>query len=177
MAVSSLRNKIWYDETGDRPILYHDILVNATNNLKECGPEFLHEFSPDKIVPYDDRYLANWPAETYQIAMADASLDARQIVLTTEHEQVRRSFIYQIQDLQLNPSGLSVDTYKLLLFPFWVTQYSLENQNYQIIINGQNGSLHGQKPHGRVEQWLDKLNRDGVICIFFIRVDKWFEKG
>jgi len=151
------KNKQWYDETGERPILSHDILVNATRNLKVCEPEFLYEFSPDKIVPYDERYLANWPAETYQISMADASLDARQFVLTTEHEQVRRSFMVQIQDLTLNPANLSVDTYKLLLFPLWITQYIYENQSYQIIINGQNGSIHGQKPPGRVVQWLDKL--------------------
>ncbi len=151
------KNKMWYDEHGERPILYHDILVNATKNLKECEPEFLHGFSREKIVSYDDRYLANWPAETYQISIADASLDARQSVLANEHDQVRRSIMFQVQDLQLNPSNLSVDTYKLLLFPFWVTQYTFESQNYQVIINGQNGSIHGQRPPGRVVQWLDKL--------------------
>jgi hypothetical protein len=148
---------MWNDEHGDRPILYQDILVNATKNLKECEPEFLREFSHDKIISYDVRYLANWPAETYQIPMADASLEARQSVLTIEYEQVRCSFMYQIRDLELNTSGMSVDPYKLLLFPFWVTRYTFESQSYQIIINGQNGAIHGQRPPGRVVQWLDKL--------------------
>ncbi|HMD89580.1 MAG TPA: hypothetical protein VKF38_10495 [Anaerolineaceae bacterium] len=151
------KNKMWYEEQGEQPILYHDILVNATRNLKECAPEFLHEFPLAKIVSFDDRYLANWLAETYQIAMADASLDARQAVLAIETEQIKRNFMNQNQDLELNSSGMSVATYKLLLFPFWVTQYSFENQYYQIIINGQNGLVKGQRPPGRVEQWLDKL--------------------
>jgi hypothetical protein len=151
------KNKMWNDEHGDRPILYQDILVNATRNLKECEPEFLREFSHDKVVAYDDRYLANWPAETYQLSMADASLEARQSVLSIEHEQVRRSFMGQIRDLELNTSGMSVDAYKLLLFPFWVTSYVFESQTYQIIINGENGVVHGQKPPGLVVQWLDKL--------------------
>jgi len=153
------KNKMWVDEHGDRPILYQDILVNATKNLKEFKPEFLGEFSHDKIVPYDDRFLANWPAETYQIPMADGSLEARQAVLVIEHKQVKRSFMYTIRDLELNTSGMSVDSFKLLLFPFWVTRYTYESQTYQIIINGQNGAVHGQKPPGQVLQWLDKLIR------------------
>jgi uncharacterized CHY-type Zn-finger protein len=151
------KNKMWIDEHGECPILYQDIRVNGTKNLKECEPEFLREFSHDKIVSYDDRYLANWPAETYQITMADASLEARQLVLAIESEQVRRSFMSQSRDLGFNTSGMAVDAYELLLFPFWITRYTLENQSYQIIINGQNGAIHGQRPAGKVAQWLDRI--------------------
>jgi len=37
-------------------------------------------FNLDALVAYDPYYLAGWPAETYQVSPADASLLARQRV-------------------------------------------------------------------------------------------------
>ena len=51
--------------------------IPASRKLSAVFLKLIATFELKAVKPYDPRYLANWPAEVYDIPMAEASLDAR----------------------------------------------------------------------------------------------------
>src|SRR5215207_3464309 len=59
------------------PVQVNDLPIPASRKLSAVFLKLIPTFELKGIKPYDPRYLANWPAEVYDIPMAEASLDAR----------------------------------------------------------------------------------------------------
>jgi hypothetical protein len=38
------------------------------------------------------------------------------------------------------------ESFKLVLLPIWTARYQYRDKTYQIAVNGQTGSVHGQAP-------------------------------
>ena len=66
----------------------------------ECAEE-LRAFDLKQAVPFDERYLADWPAETYTINVGDASLEARRWTYEFEKNSVRGRFLQSVRDLDV----------------------------------------------------------------------------
>ncbi len=58
------------------PVVVSDVPVAATRKLGKLLENALTGFGMAEAVPYDPRFLSDWPAEVYEISMSDASLDA-----------------------------------------------------------------------------------------------------
>jgi DNA-directed RNA polymerase subunit RPC12/RpoP len=145
----------WVEEHNEKSIYHSNILVLASDKLtRECA-EGIYHFSLDSLVPFDDRYLANWPAETYKIAVGDASLLARQRVLMIERDLIRNGFLTSVQNLVLNTSAMSIDSFKLILLPVWLSHFKVEEVSYQVLINGQTAQVFGKRPPGKLQNWVD----------------------
>jgi len=130
-------------------ILEDDILVPATHTLPQDLSGVFDKFLIQEAVSYDSAYLANWPTALYEISVSDASLLARQVVLKkgkkTAHMQALAR-VPNIQNFQILPTDIAVLSYKLVLLPFWITNYRHEDTVYTVVINGQTGQVSGQKP-------------------------------
>jgi hypothetical protein len=104
-------------------------------NLKD-----LLDFSPD--------FLAGWVSLTYDYPLSDASLKAREKVLN----KVRRSLYSVVEPMRskrnFNISGgkWSGFTYKHVLLPLYVGNYTYQGKPYHLLVNGQTGKVGGEKP-------------------------------
>ncbi|HEY9076119.1 MAG TPA: hypothetical protein VIO61_06225 [Anaerolineaceae bacterium] len=147
----------WVPSTGARPVAYRSILVAATPRLQEAFNAELKNYDLAAVVPYDPRYLANWVAETYQIPVAQASLEARRLALDREKDFIATMFIQPVRNLSFSSGGMIVDTFRLLLAPAWLTHYTLKNEQYTVFINGQSGRVRAEKPVGQVRGWFERL--------------------
>lgn len=150
----------WVAASGNKAIFYDDVLVPAGDRLPaSLVKKGLRGFDFDKMVAYDSRYLAAWPAERYTLSMADASLKARgKLVRAMRHNpaEITRGRGY-VKDLVLNSNGMVIESFKLILLPFWVVHYKQEGEVYEIVLNGQSGQVHGEKPEsiaGKLVSWL-----------------------
>jgi DNA-directed RNA polymerase subunit RPC12/RpoP len=148
-------NRQTVTRTGRRYLLADDILVAAVAHHSPLITQVADTFDLAQLVAFDPRYLADWPAETYEIAVADASLQARQKAL----KQMRSSSDSWLQgeearSLTLRSTGLIVESYRLLLLPIWLTHYRWEGRPYDIVINGQTQAIQGQQPARSWRQWL-----------------------
>ena len=152
------RGDDWVPVNGSKQLLLDDVLVPATDKLPAALVDVLHSFTPEGLVPYDSRYLADWPAERYQITLAEASLRARKQVLKDLRKrpyEVTRG--ENVNDLTLNSSGMMVESFKLVLLPLWMVHYKVEGAVYDVLVNGQNGRIVGQFPQtavGKLVSWL-----------------------
>jgi hypothetical protein len=48
-----------------------------------------------------------------------------------------------IFDLNCSPSAISITSYRLILLPVWVADYSFEGKPRRAVINGQTGAIQG----------------------------------
>jgi len=115
------------------------------------------------VQPYDPRYLADWPAELYDIPMADASLDARsQTVNIVKRDLPSKAGLVKL--ISTSSANMTIDSFRLNLLPVWMTEIWLENRSHLVIISGQNDivqsdiSIKSDKP--KIKDWLGDLLKD-----------------
>ncbi len=144
-------------EEGSHPVLEDDILVPASQKLPaDLIVDAAKGYALSGVVPYDEAYLADWPAEVYDVSVSDASLVARREMLEKARRSVQTHLsasLGYVKDLRLNTSGVLVESFKLILLPVWVARYYNEGEVYHVVINGQTGDVWAQEPRS----WLQKL--------------------
>jgi DNA-directed RNA polymerase subunit RPC12/RpoP len=152
------RGDDWVPVSGSKHIFYDDVLVPATKRLPKPLAKEVYHFDYEQLVAYDARYLADWPAERYQLTLSDASLQARKQVVTEIRRKPHKiTYGEYIKDFSLNSKGMIVESYKLILVPLWMLHFKVEDTVYDVIINGQMGNVRGERPQnvvGKLFSWL-----------------------
>jgi DNA-directed RNA polymerase subunit RPC12/RpoP len=138
-----------------------NLLIPASPRLPEACLPALPGYDLQESEPYSDLYLANWPAETYQETVSDASVEARERVFKAAQDKVKNKLLLdQVRDLRFSSLGLIIETYDLVLLPAWLTSYTaqdLESRRYDVLVNGQTGAVTGARPPTGLAAFLDRL--------------------
>jgi hypothetical protein len=142
------------------PVLINDLAVPASRKLSAVFLRLIPTFDLSAAKPYDPRFLADWPAEVYDIPLAEASLDARgQAYARLKAELPER--LAPMRILSSSSAKMSVESFKLVLVPVWMTELPFGGRAHLILINGQNGvtasDLTEKKPKGGLMDWLGDL--------------------
>lgn len=148
----------WVPVTGVHILLRDDVKVLGRRHAIAAVASGVDSFQLEALVPYDSRYLADWPAEQYQITLADASLLARQQVL----KEMRRNPVSltggrSVRRLKFRSQGMAIDSFKLLLVPVWITHYRLDGRTEDVAINGQSNQIMagpGKSLLGKLFDWI-----------------------
>jgi len=131
--------------SGEYPAQFVGICVPGSHKLADLLRRIVDEYNLIGAPTYSSRYLAGWPAEIYDVVMSDAALDARKIAV----DRVRMG-IHQDQgevlDLNYSPANISISSYRLILVPIWITNYSGGDKFERVVINGQTGTVHAEIP-------------------------------
>ncbi len=154
-------NDTWIPQTGSHLVYENDLLVAASHSLGAALLEEVVTFPPDRIIPYDARYLADWHAETYQVEVGDASLVARARILEKSRPKIAAGITDNFRDLQVSTTRLVIESYKLILLPLWIARYRFEKKWFSVVVNGQTGAVRGEKPLRGIGGWIaDLLDRN-----------------
>ncbi len=156
------KNDKWIPRNGLKAVYKDDLPVPASHALPKSLAGVMEEFDFKQVMPYDPVYLADWPAETYEISVSDASLVARHRTFTEARAAIPRGYFGQIKDLKLNSMGLIIESFKLVLLPLWIGRYLHQEEKgdekrYIVVVNGQTGMVYGEKPSqglGKLWAWL-----------------------
>ena len=146
------------------PVLVDDLPIPASRKLSAVFLELIPSFELKSVKPYDPRYLADWPAEVYDIPMAEASLDAR----GQAYAKYREELPYKISPARVvstSSAKMAIDSFKLVLLPVWMTELPFGGRGHLILINGQNGVVASDLPdkkarNGGLMNWLGDLLED-----------------
>ncbi len=141
------------------PVQVNDLPIPASRKLSGVFLKMIPAFDLKAIKPYDPRYLANWPAEVYDIPMAEASLDAR-----------ARTLAFYKRDLPDGRTGMrlvttssanmTVEAFRLDLLPIWMTEIPFGGRTHLLLINGQNGVVASdsfERSSGGLMEFLSDL--------------------
>lgn len=148
----------WVPISGSHLPFFDDMLIPASHKTPEALTKGYAEFDLTGLVAYDAGYLADWPAERYQVPLADASLIARKKALKSLRQNASRLTRGElVRDLRLNSQGLIIESFKHILLPLWVAHFQVEGTAYDVVVNGQNGRVHGNRPQGAAGKFLARL--------------------
>jgi hypothetical protein len=120
------------------PVLMDDLPVPASRKLSAVLLNLIPTFELKAVKPYDPRFLADWPAEVYDIPMAEASLDARSLV----YSQYKNDLPNRLSGMRIthfSSAKLAVQSFKLVLLPVWISELPFDGREHLVLINGQNG--------------------------------------
>jgi hypothetical protein len=151
------REDDWIPKTGAHAVYENDLTVAASHTLGASVSEEINQFPLEHLVHYDAGFIADWPAETYQIPVSDASLVARWRTLDKTRRPIETSILGHYKDLSLNTMHLVVESYKLILVPLWISRYHVENTWHTVIVNGQTGNVRGEKPASGMRKLFSSL--------------------
>ncbi len=140
--------------SGTYPVFVNDLPVPAASHLPELLMNLLPEYDFSTAPAYDPRYLAGWPAEVYERSMSDASLQARQELISGLRKTIERDF-FNISNLKYSTADIFISSFKLAFIPVWLTEIPYKGQNLLIAINGSSGAVHGQDSQHSILNWLE----------------------
>ena len=148
----------WVPKSGGRYMYYDDVMIPGSKRAAQMLIKRLDDFDMADLVEYDARYLADWPAERYKLALADASLVARkQVRKDLDRNSFKVTGGESVHSLRISTQHLTIDSFKLILVPLWIAHYKLEGTVYDVTINGQTKKVRGDRPQnvvGKLFSWL-----------------------
>lgn len=146
----------WKWQDGETTFFYDDFLppgarVLPADLLSRIGP-----FDLAQLMHYRPEFLAGWPAGTYDVSLAQASLDTRAAVVRDASKKLWTKALpgHHIATLQVLRSEYSGQTFQLVLLPVWVGTYNYRGQIYRVLANGQTGKVAGDRPADRMKVTL-----------------------
>ena len=143
------------------PVQINDLPIPAARKLSAVFLKLIPTFELRAVKPYEPGYLANWPAEVYDIPMAEASLDARARGLA-HYKNDLPNLITPVKLISTSSADMTIESFRLNLLPVWMTELSFDGREHLVLINGMNGEVRSDAPEksskaGGLMDWLSDL--------------------
>lgn len=127
------------------PVLEDDKPILASRKLSSVFQELISSYELKSLKAYDPRYLSNWPAEIYDVPMADASLEARSQVYKS-YRDFLPSYLTHGKIIHTSSARIVIESFKLNLLPVWMTELHFGGREHLVLINGQSGVVASDLP-------------------------------
>ena len=142
------------------PVQVNDLPIPAARKLSAVFLKLIPTFELKAVKPYEPGYLANWPAEVYDIPMAEASLDAR-VQALSRYKRDLPVLLEPVKLISASSANMSVESFRLTLLPVWMIELPFSGRTHLVLINGQDGEVKSDLPErkksGGLMEWLGDL--------------------
>lgn len=147
--------------TDSYPVQINDLPIPAARKLSGVFLKLIPTFELKAVKPYEPGYLANWPAEVYDIPMAEASLDARARGFS-HYKNDLPNLLIPVQFISASSANMTIESFRLNLLPVWMTELPFDGREHLVLINGWNGTVKSDLPEkkeksGGLMEWLGDL--------------------
>lgn len=136
----------WTSTSGSVKLFFDDVLVLASKSLPQDKTDTLEPWDLTNLIPFDEKFLSGFRAETYAIGLKDG-FDTAKIKIDP---RIREAINHQIggdrQKINSMNTEYSNITFKHTLLPIWISAYRFKNKVYRFIINGRTGKVQGERP-------------------------------
>lgn len=144
----------WRWEKGTVPLTVDDHMVCGTTRVSHRILNRLLPFPLESLVAYQPDFLAGWQAHLYDIPL-DTAWDKAKADM---REQAKQACYDSINSSHVRNFSMTADfakeVWRFILLPVYLAAYSFNNKVYQVMINGQTGTIAGQKPVAWWKVWL-----------------------
>ncbi len=144
----------WRWESGQVRLKIEDLLVTGTGRVSNLHLGKIRTYDLAALVEYDPKYLAGFQAQAYDRPLEQAWEIGRQEM----RERTRAAGISQASTSMVRNFSMNLDfndeSWRYLLLPVYLAAYRYEEKAYQVLVNGQNGAISGQRPVDWNKVWL-----------------------
>ena len=171
--VGSAKAAVWEAHTGSQFEMFENVLIPGLRKITKSELAGIEPFTLNDLLDFSPDYLAGWVALTYDKPLADASLQAREKVI----QKVRSSLPglvetnRQKRNFSIGAGKWSGLTYKLALLPIYIGNYPFHGKRYRLLVNGQTGKVHGDKPVDSLKTTMIIIA--GIILLIILVVIFW----
>ncbi|MBP9069686.1 MAG: hypothetical protein KBG47_09270 [Bacteroidia bacterium] len=141
-----VRHTRWSSASGTVRKDFDDVLICASHSLPT---KLTHELEPwdlHELVEHDDRYLAGFLTESYQINIEQGFESAKEIMLDGIRVEVRRDIGGDEQQIISLNADYNNITFKHILLPLWISAYKYADKTYRFTVNARSGEVQGERP-------------------------------
>lgn len=164
----------WTAKVGERsrsgqfPFFFDDLLVPGTSRIPFSLSRRAEPFRVKEAVEFRPEFVAGWPMLLYDQSLADASIEARSVIVEEARATVEDKILVaeDKSDVQITSGEFSGQTYRHIYLPLWVGRYRYKAREYQVLINGETGTVGGEKPRSPRRLWVTGL----VVALFVVAV-------
>jgi transcription elongation factor Elf1 len=147
---------VWRWETGDIHLSIDDFLVTGSS-ARRISLRILRRISNfvmSGLETYDPSYLAGWQAQAYETTLTEAWETGKESI----REQAKKACYQDIHSTHVRNFSMSADfadeSWRYVLLPVYLAAYHSGEETYQVMVNGQTGTVAGQKPVAWWKIWL-----------------------
>lgn len=137
----------WYPVAGNVSHFFDDVLVLASTSLSKKYTEALEPWDLDKLVPFDEKYLAGFKAESYHVDLKSGYEDAKKKMDVFIRQMIRQQIGGDQQQILTLSTNHNKVTFKHILLPIWLSAFRYRNKVYRFMINGRTGEVQGERPY------------------------------
>jgi ribosomal protein S27E len=141
------RHTRWRDVSGQVGRGFDDILVPA---LKTVDLERLDKVGPwslKRLEPYNPSFLQGFRAQRYQVTLDQGFGKAKVLMDQPICSDIRRDIGGDEQRIHSHHTSYLDERFKHILLPVWMASYRFKNKPYQVMINGETGTIVGDRPY------------------------------
>lgn len=146
----------WRWENGRVNLNIENLLVpgSTDQHISHRILKQLYPFQMDGMVAYQPDFLAGWQAQAYETPLTEAWETGK----TTIREKAKDACYRSIPSSQVRNFSMGADfkdeAWRYILLPVYLASYTYEDQLFQVMVNGQSGTVAGQKPVAWWKIWL-----------------------
>ncbi|NRQ40189.1 hypothetical protein HII36_51465 [Nonomuraea sp. NN258] len=142
-----VRKTRWYPASGTVARDFDDVLVHATAHVPGERLAALEPWPLARAVPYEPSYLAGHHSLRYDAGPEEGLESAKVKMAAVIEDDCRADIGGDVQQVHSVSTNYADVTFKLMLLPVWVGCYAFGGKTYQVLINGVNGEVQGDRPY------------------------------
>ena len=137
---------VWEWESGRVLRKFQDILVRGSDRVSGRLYKKIGAYELNVLTAYEPGFLAGIHAQAYEVTLEIAWEKARFAMREATRKQCRK----QASTSKIRNFSMQLDfqdeNWRYILLPMYINTYHYDNQLLQLLINGQNGKIAGQRP-------------------------------
>ena len=130
---------------------FDDVLVLASTSLPKSYTDALAPWHLAQLAPYTPEYLAGFRAEGYTVDLEQGFQEARAKMDAMITRDIRFDIGGDKQRITSADTTVKDVTFKHILLPVWMAVYKYRGKTYRFVVNGQTGTVKGERPYSSVK--------------------------
>ncbi|MBN1584225.1 MAG: hypothetical protein JXA89_26180 [Anaerolineae bacterium] len=144
----------WRWENGHVRVPIENLLIYGTDKVSTVLLEKLYPYDLTRLTEYDAGYLAGWRAQGYDIQLKPAWVVGKQRMRDQAQDACYRDIsTSRVRDFSM-AADFDQERWRYVLLPAYLAAYTFEDRVYHAMVNGQTGTVSGQKPVAWLRVWL-----------------------
>jgi len=137
----------WWPVSGNVGVQFQDVLVPASGSVPKDYADGLAPWGLNQLAPYRDDYVSGFTVEAYQTGLEPGFGLAQQHMEVAIRDAICQDIGGDRQRiLTMSPNYFDI-TFKHILLPIWISSYRYAEKTYRFVVNGQTGSVQGERPY------------------------------
>jgi len=144
----------WRWESGHVEHKFDDVLIKGTDRISDLHFKKISNYDLQELIVYNPEYLAGIYAKSYDIPLEKAWESSRNEI----REAIRQICRNHASTPRIRNFSMTLDyddeSWRYILLPIYLAVYNYQNDAFQVMVNGQNGEISGQRPVDWTKVWL-----------------------